>query len=761
MTGSTKSLICSACGADMVCLEHGLSLPCDMCTAEGAASSLMCARCGGAEAREVSEAERKDILEQETNPQTAKFKSLFKLAEAGDMSAAFAVAMMYWNGDGVEQDEATAINWVRKSAQKGYADAQFWIGNAHLAGDGVKKSAPEGVKWLRKAANHNHIDAQFNLARLLIYGQGAVDPDLEESKHWMERAASLGHKAAIKALRGYAGNSGFDPLYAEAVACVLRSRRAAISLVQRDLRIGYSRAGRLIDAMEKAGLVSPMNGYGNREVLVDIDGNPIETEVKPDPIHDAKPQPIFPDDEKPTEMNSAAIFASIIFGVVLISGIFIGTKFWVTAFFISLISYFLGGSKLGKGAEKLLVAAMLGIIFAGVIFFGRWIYGSLSPSEIATDPVAIIAPQSGGESNSAMGDSSIYESFSKLVEANNFEEANQKYSRIISEMLSSNALSKETFSRLLVDSLKLSSLASSQEKIHDGQNILTEAYVRLLDQKVVSMYSTESSVSSEIAILSAVAGMYFEDAKYSDAIEAASRIQSIKQFAVSKPTAGSINSAHLTMAISKLMIGKYAESSAEFDLVRQEFLPERNKVSLVFLSLLSNSLSGKVSNPEVESQKYLSLYEESLLSAEFEVLKKRTEGLPVRNDLLLMAERLVVASHEKPNSGSVFGGLFSNDKTTSDGSENGGEGWIGIEYLVEMPDNNEGVHVAGVVAGSGAEKAGIKTGDVILGIGGTKIQNKRDSIRAIQNLRANQYALITLSRNGKRMIIPVMVAGKP
>jgi len=78
-----------------------------------------------------------------------------------------------------------------------------------------------------------------------------------------------------------------------------------------------------------------------------------------------------------------------------------------------------------------------------------------------------------------------------------------------------------------------------------------------------------------------------------------------------------------------------------------------------------------------------------------------------------------------------------------------------------MPDNNEGVHVAGVVAGSGAEKAGIKTGDVILGIGGTKIQNKRDSIRAIQNLRANQYALITLSRNGKRMIIPVMVAGKP
>lgn len=58
-----------------------------------------------------------------------------------------------------------------------------------------------------------------------------------------------------------------DPLYDEAVAYVLKTRRASISSVQRQLRIGYNRAARLIEAMERAGLVSPMQSNGNREVI--------------------------------------------------------------------------------------------------------------------------------------------------------------------------------------------------------------------------------------------------------------------------------------------------------------------------------------------------------------------------------------------------------------------------------------------------------------------------------------------------------------
>ncbi len=69
---------------------------------------------------------------------------------------------------------------------------------------------------------------------------------------------------------GLAGEAGpeNDPLYDQAVEIVLRTRRASISLVQRHLRIGYNRAARLIEQMEQAGMVSPMQSNGNRDVLV-------------------------------------------------------------------------------------------------------------------------------------------------------------------------------------------------------------------------------------------------------------------------------------------------------------------------------------------------------------------------------------------------------------------------------------------------------------------------------------------------------------
>lgn len=64
-----------------------------------------------------------------------------------------------------------------------------------------------------------------------------------------------------------------DALYDQAVAVVLKNRRASISLVQRHLRIGYNRAARLLEQMEKSGLVSPMQSNGNREILVPAGNN--------------------------------------------------------------------------------------------------------------------------------------------------------------------------------------------------------------------------------------------------------------------------------------------------------------------------------------------------------------------------------------------------------------------------------------------------------------------------------------------------------
>ena len=71
---------------------------------------------------------------------------------------------------------------------------------------------------------------------------------------------------------GGAGNSGGgggegDPLYDQAVTIVLQNKKASISLVQRHLRIGYNRAARLLEDMEKSGLVTSMQSNGNREII--------------------------------------------------------------------------------------------------------------------------------------------------------------------------------------------------------------------------------------------------------------------------------------------------------------------------------------------------------------------------------------------------------------------------------------------------------------------------------------------------------------
>ncbi|MGX5650874.1 DNA translocase FtsK [Hydrogenophaga borbori] len=67
---------------------------------------------------------------------------------------------------------------------------------------------------------------------------------------------------------GDGGGGEKDPLYDQAVAIVLQDRKASISYVQRKLKIGYNRAARLLEDMEKAGLVSALTSSGQRDILV-------------------------------------------------------------------------------------------------------------------------------------------------------------------------------------------------------------------------------------------------------------------------------------------------------------------------------------------------------------------------------------------------------------------------------------------------------------------------------------------------------------
>ena len=114
---------------------------------------------------------------------------------------------------------------------------------------------------------------------LRVHGAFVAD---EEVHHVVEYLKSIGEPDYIDGIlsgtadsdsesNGVAGldtGEEADPLYDEAVTIVIKSRRASISSVQRQLRIGYNRAARLIEQMEAAGLVSAMETNGNRTVLV-------------------------------------------------------------------------------------------------------------------------------------------------------------------------------------------------------------------------------------------------------------------------------------------------------------------------------------------------------------------------------------------------------------------------------------------------------------------------------------------------------------
>jgi S-DNA-T family DNA segregation ATPase FtsK/SpoIIIE len=100
------------------------------------------------------------------------------------------------------------------------------------------------VEYLKAQGEPNYIEG--------ILEGGVLDDD----------AAGSGDGGAIDA------NAEADPMYDQAVAVVLQHKRASISLVQRHLRIGYNRAARLLEQMERSGLVSPMASNGNRDLLV-------------------------------------------------------------------------------------------------------------------------------------------------------------------------------------------------------------------------------------------------------------------------------------------------------------------------------------------------------------------------------------------------------------------------------------------------------------------------------------------------------------
>ncbi|SAL23322.1 cell division protein FtsK [Caballeronia arvi] len=134
------------------------------------------------------------------------------------------------------------------------------MGAESLLGAGDMLFLPPGTGYPQRV--HGAFVADDEVHRVVEHLKQFGEPEYEEGI--LSGPTSEG---GTPDLFGDTPDAEADPLYDEAVAFVVRTRRASISSVQRQLRIGYNRAARLVEQMEAAGLVSPMGSNGNREVL--------------------------------------------------------------------------------------------------------------------------------------------------------------------------------------------------------------------------------------------------------------------------------------------------------------------------------------------------------------------------------------------------------------------------------------------------------------------------------------------------------------
>src|ERR1039458_8950348 len=134
------------------------------------------------------------------------------------------------------------------------------MGAEALLGQGDMLYLPPGTGYPQRV--HGAFVSDQEVHRVIEHLKSQGEPQYIIDLNSLEESSEEEGGAAGASLDAEA-----DPLYDQAVAIVLKNRRASISLVQRHLRIGYNRAARLVEQMEAAGVVSAMQSNGNREVI--------------------------------------------------------------------------------------------------------------------------------------------------------------------------------------------------------------------------------------------------------------------------------------------------------------------------------------------------------------------------------------------------------------------------------------------------------------------------------------------------------------
>ena len=130
------------------------------------------------------------------------------------------------------------------------------VGAENLLGSGDMLFLPPGTAKLQRI--HGAYISEAELTRITEFLRRQEKPEYDEKVT----------EAAVLDSAGSEEEQDYDERYDDAVALITKTRQASISMIQRHLRIGYNRAARIIEMMEKEGIVGPADGSKPREVLV-------------------------------------------------------------------------------------------------------------------------------------------------------------------------------------------------------------------------------------------------------------------------------------------------------------------------------------------------------------------------------------------------------------------------------------------------------------------------------------------------------------
>lgn len=137
------------------------------------------------------------------------------------------------------------------------------MGADKLLGKGDMLYLPPGSAKLHRAQGALITDEEINGVVEFIARQGKPSYEMEIHKQLQRPAASL------------PGESGIDEdeaLIEQCIEVIRSEQKASVSLMQRRLRLGYTRAARIMDELENRGIVGPNRGAEPREILIDLDG---------------------------------------------------------------------------------------------------------------------------------------------------------------------------------------------------------------------------------------------------------------------------------------------------------------------------------------------------------------------------------------------------------------------------------------------------------------------------------------------------------